>query len=145
MAHPLLAHDAASSIPIWLVTDESWPRIAEGLPSASRNFATAQGFEAKAGTHCLLPNDDGSLSGVAFGLEGAGAKRADPFPPGKLPSLLPNGVYRLEADAGDMTAATLAWLLGAYSFERYRQRPAKAVRLVVPPGVDAEEVSRIAA
>src|SRR3954467_9414018 len=102
MAHPLLANDAASSLPIWLVTDESWPRVAETLPSACRNFAKAQGFEAKAGAHCLLPDGDGSLAGVAFGMEAAGSKRVDPFLPGKLPSLLPDGLYRLEASAGDM-------------------------------------------
>src|SRR5690349_1384061 len=100
MPHPLLTQDAASSVPIWLVTNESWPGMAGRLPSPCRSFAAAQGFDGKAGTHCLLPNGDGTLAGVAFGLEGADARRADPFLPGKLPSLLPDGLYRLEA-SGD--------------------------------------------
>jgi len=85
-----------------------------------------------------------SLSGVAFGLNGADAKRNDPFLVGKLPTLLPEGVYRFETEAPDPTLATLAWLLGSYSFNRYRKRSEKSVRLVTPKGVDAEEVSHIA-
>jgi leucyl aminopeptidase len=144
MAHPLLASDTESALPIWMVTEDNWPRIAAGLPAPSLTFATAQGFEGKAGAYCLLPGSDGNLVGVAFGVEGGSAKRVDPFLPGKLATLLPDGVYRFEAPQQDLTAATLAWLLGAYSFTRYRQRPAKSVRLVAPAGVDAEEVSRIA-
>jgi leucyl aminopeptidase len=34
--------------------------------------------------------------------------------------------------------------MGSYSFERYRKRPVKAVRLVVPHGVDGHEIARIA-
>ena len=67
-----------------------------------------------------------------------------PFLVGKLPTLLPDGVYRFETEAPDPTLATLAWLLGSYSFNRYRKRSEKSVRLVTPKGVDAEEVSRIA-
>ena len=110
----------------------------------AQGFAKAQGFEGKAGSHCLLPDADGNLVGVAFGLNGADAKRSDPFLVGKLPTLLPEGVYRFETEAPDPTLATLAWLLGSYSFDRYRKRSEKSVRLVAPKGVDAEEVSHIA-
>jgi leucyl aminopeptidase len=118
--------------------------MAESLPAASRAFAKAQGFEAKPGTHCLLPDAEGALFGAAFGIDAATAKRPDPFLAGKLPTLLPEGDYRFEGVGGDLTLATLAWLLGGYSFNRYRQRNEKMVRLVPPVGVDAEEVSRIA-
>jgi leucyl aminopeptidase len=114
------------------------------LPAPARAFAKAQGFEAKPGSHCLLPDASGDLAGVAFGVEDAGAKRVDPFLVGKLASLLPEGIYRFETAPRDPAAAALAWLLGAYSFNRYRSRPAKQARLVVPPGVDAGEVTRIA-
>ena len=144
MAHPLLATDAKSALPLWLATQETWSQIAESLPAPARAFASAQGFEAKPGTHCLLPDAEGGLFGAAFGIDGPSAKRPDPFLPGKLPTLLPDGVYRFEGGSGDLTLATLAWLLGGYSFNRYRQRNGKTVRLVPPAGVDADEVSRIA-
>ncbi|MEE1611746.1 leucyl aminopeptidase family protein [Microvirga sp. CF3016] len=144
MSHPLLASTIDASKPIWLVTEHTWADVAGQLPPLAQGFAKAQGFEGKAGSHCLLPNTDGSLMGVVFGLNGVDAKHNDPFLVGKLPGLLPDGVYRFETDAPNPTLATLAWLLGGYSFDRYRKRSEKSVRLVTPNGVDAEEVSHIA-
>lgn len=144
MPHPLLASSADSSRPIWLVNEATWPQVSEALPPAARSFAKAQGFEAKAGSHCVLPDAEGGLLGVLFGLDGEEAKSVNPFLVGKLPTLLPEGVYRFETEAPDPSLAALAWLLGAYSFNRYRKRPEKAVCLVVPQGVDGNEVARIA-
>ncbi|HEV2566348.1 MAG TPA: leucyl aminopeptidase family protein [Microvirga sp.] len=144
MPHLLLASTTDASKPIWLVTEHTWADAAGQLPPIAQGFAKAQGFEGKAGSHCLLPDADGSLMGVVFGLNGADAKHNDPFLVGKLPSLLPEGAYRFETDAPNPTLATLAWLLGGYSFDRYRKRSEKSVRLVAPSGVDAEEVTHIA-
>jgi leucyl aminopeptidase len=145
MPHPLLASDAETAVPLWLATQESWSRLAESLPESARAFAHAQGFEAKPGTYCLLPHANGTLLGAAFGIDDPTAKRPDPFLAGKLPSLLPEGVYRFEHKGGDLALATLAWLLGGYSFDRYRPRHRNSVRLVPPAGVDVQEISRIAA
>jgi leucyl aminopeptidase len=144
MPHALLASPTETSRPIWLVSEETWPGIADSLAPQARAFASAQGFEAKSGSYCLLPDADGGLLGALFGIDGPGAKRVDPFLPGKLVTLLPDGVYRFETAPSDPTLATLAWLLGGYSFTRYRKRPTKAVRLVTPQGVDGGEVARIA-
>ncbi len=144
MPHPLLVETAAEACPIWPVTEETWPGVAEALTPLARGFAGAQGFEPKPGRHVLLPAPDGGLAGVAIGIDGPGAKRADPFWAGRLPGLLPEGVYRFATPPADPALATLAWLLGAYAFRRYRRGPDKAVRLAPPQGVDAEEVSRIA-
>ena len=121
MHHPLLASSTESSLPIWLVSEATWPQLATDLPAAAQNFAKAQGFEAKAGSHCLLPDADGGLLGAVFGLDGDGAKHPNPFLVGKLPALLPDGVYRFETEAPDPALAALAWLLGPYSFNRYRK------------------------
>ncbi|WP_262028341.1 leucyl aminopeptidase family protein [Microvirga sp. Mcv34] len=144
MPHPLLASATDASKPIWLVTEQTWPDVAGQLPSLAQSFAKAQGFEGKAGSHCLLPDADGAVMGVVFGLNSPDARHNDPFLVGKLPTVLPDGVYRFEADAPDPTLAALAWLLGSYSFNRYRTRREKSVRLVTPKGVDAEEISHIA-
>src|SRR5690606_34157382 len=86
----------------------------------------------------------GNLLGVAFGLNGEDSSRGDPFLVGKLPTLLPGGTYRFETEAPDPALATLAWLLGAYSFDRYKKRTEKSVRLVAPRGIDPAEIARIA-
>jgi leucyl aminopeptidase len=144
MPHPLLASASEPALPIWLADKGTWPEVAATLPSSARGFAKAQGFEANAGSHCFLPDAEGNLLGVAFGVDEESAKRVDPFLVGKLPTLLPDGVYRFETDVVRPELATLAWLLGAYSFNRYRKRASRSVRLVVPKGVDAGEVARIA-
>lgn len=144
MPHPLLARSTENSLPIWLVTESTWSTVSSQLPKVAQGFAKAQGFEGKAGSHCLLPDTEGNLFGVALGLANEDAKQRDLFAVGKLPTILPDGIYRFETDAPDATLATLAWILGSYSFTRYRKRNDKSVRLVVPKGVDAEEVARIA-
>ena len=136
MPHPLLASANDTSKPIWPVNEQTWPDIAEQLPRTAQGFAKAQGFEGKAGSHCLLPDTDGNIMGVAFGLNGTDAKHSDPFLVGKLPTLLPDGVYHFETEAPNPTLATLAWLLGAYSFDRYRKRSERSVRLVAPKGIN---------
>ena len=39
----------------------------------------------------------------------------------------------------------LAWALGTYAFTRYKKPKKRALKLVLPPGVDGEEISRVAA
>lgn len=145
MPHPLLALETdANARPIWLVTKETLDAVLQDLPPPARAFAAAAGFEPKPGRHCLLPDETGGLLGVLYGLDGADAKRADPFGVGKLPTLLPEGTYRFAAPPPDPALATLAWLLGAYRFECYRKPAGKLVRLTPPEGVDLDEVSRVA-
>jgi leucyl aminopeptidase len=144
MPAPLLVAASVDAIPVWLATDATWPEIRHNLPPVGRAFAEAQGFEPKAGAHALLPDAGGRLAAVLFGLDGAKTRRPDPFLVGKLPTLLPAGVYSFATPPADAALASLAWLLGSYRFTRYRERPAKAVRLVSPQGVDADEVMRMA-
>jgi leucyl aminopeptidase len=56
---------------------------------------------------------------------------------------LPPGDYRFDGGLKDARLAALAFALGAYRFERYRKRDEKQARLVMPEGVDAEELTRI--
>jgi len=144
MPDPLLVPAGAGAVPIWLASEATWPEIRHGLAPLARGFAEAQGFEPKPGTHALLPDPGGKLGAVLFGLDKPDARRADPFLVGKLPTLLPAGLYRFATPPEDPGLAALSWLLGSYRFTRYRERPAKAVRLVVPEGVDAVEIGRIA-
>src|SRR5262249_7517702 len=59
---------------------------------------------------------------------------------------LPDGIYRL----GEMpdfcggASAALAWILGLYSFDRYKKPKKRNLKLILPLGVDGAEVSRIA-
>jgi len=135
--HPLLvsASDGAGAIPIRFVGPDAV------LDGAAKTWAGIHGFEGKAGQLLLAPEGDG----VGQVLVGSG-KSFDPASARGLSARLPGGLYRFEAEAQDARDAALAFLLGAYVFDRYKARPEKApVRLVAPEGLDLIETSRIVA
>ncbi len=133
----------ASAVPITFATRSTWEAIGAALPSAARQFASANGFAARPGACLPLPGGDGQIAQVLFGLEETTDKSRDPFRPGSLPGLLPAGVYRFANAPHDARLATLAFALGSYRFSRYRKADAPAVKLVPPGGVDMAEITRL--
>lgn len=142
--HPLLLPAGTSAISVHCVAKADWPALRDGLAPVARSFAQAQGFEARPGQHVLLPDAAGSLAAVLLGVDPSGPRRRDPFAPGRLAAGLPAGDYALAGDIGDPGLAALGWLLTTYRFERYRKPKAAAARLVLPEGVDGEELSNLA-
>jgi leucyl aminopeptidase len=140
----LLATASTAAIPLHVVSKSGWNTLQDALAPEGRRFALAQGFAARPGQHLVLPDAGGGIAAVLLGVETAEARRRDPFAPGRLAASLPAGDYALSGEVDDFGLAALAWLLQGYRFERYRKpAPAKA-RLVVPEGVDAVELCRIA-
>ena len=89
-----VTHGAAGAVPIWFVTEASYPDVRKVIGSEACAFADAAGFEPKPGRHLLLPGgkEQGAvLGGVLFGLEAADEPK-DLFLPGCLPQHLPDGV-----------------------------------------------------
>jgi len=136
---------ATTVVPVTFVTAATWTEARDRLDGRSRAFAGAAGFEAKAGRHLLLPGPDGGLAGVLFGLENADDKSKDLLRPGALPGLLPAGTYRFANAPHDARLAALAFGLGSYRFARYRKAEDKEIRLELPAGIDAADLTRIAA
>ena len=134
----------APATPIIFVTKSTWDAIQASLPGPARQFALANGFAAKPGAFLALPDADGRIAQVLFGLDDAGARSCDPFRPGALPGLLPSGVYRFANAAQDTRLAALAFALGSYRFTRYRKADVAEVRLVPPEDVNATEIAAIA-
>ena len=141
---PSVFETSPTAIPITFVTKSSWDQVAETLPPAQRQFATANAFAAKPGGYLALPAPGGTIAQVLFGLEDEGARSRDLFRPGALPGLLPPGTYRFANAPHDARLAALAFALGCYRFARYRKADGPDVRLVPPDGVDAVEISRMA-
>lgn len=133
-----------TATPILFVTKSTWDSLRETLPPAQRRFATTSGFTAKPGAYLALPDPDGAVAQIVFGLDDDGARSRDPFRPGALPGLLPSGTYRFANAPQDAELAALAFALGCYRFARYRKAEVPDVRLVPPEGVDAVEIDRIA-
>ncbi|MGL4443138.1 MAG: leucyl aminopeptidase family protein, partial [Alsobacter sp.] len=145
--HPVLVPPsdpaASAAVPVLFVTPPAWRDVAGALGDAAVAFAAAQGFDASSGQSVALPDPQGRIVAVLFGADVPTPRRpADPFHASRIVQALPAGLYRLEALPGDAHLAALAVVLGSYRYSRYRDRPAKPVRIVVPDGVDGEAVTR---
>ncbi|ODT73239.1 MAG: leucyl aminopeptidase [Pelagibacterium sp. SCN 63-23] len=112
---------------------------AAALSPAQRDWAAANGFAGQRGRLVALPGEGGAIAGFVFGT-GGDADRS-PFLAGLAAASLGEGQYRLEGDFGDATLASIAFRLGAYRFDQYRE-PRPAPVLVLPETADAEEVER---
>jgi leucyl aminopeptidase len=142
--HPAFAPRHGSGVPVSFVAAATWSEFRARLDAHGRAFADAAGFEAKAGRHLLLPDQAGGLAGVLFGLEDPDDPHKDLFRPGALPAVLPAGTYRFANAPHDARLGALAFALGTYCFARYRKPDDKEVRLEIPEGTDADDLTRIA-
>jgi leucyl aminopeptidase len=129
------------AVPILPVTRDQVLGRARGLSAAERRWLVANGFEADAGRHILVPAGAGGVGKVVWGVSG-GARPADTFAFGKLSRSLPKGLYRLAGRLEEAHLAVLAWVLEAYSFDRYRKDRGAPARLVCPDGVDRSRLLR---
>lgn len=128
--------EAADATPIRFVGPS------EAIAADGRAWAQRTGFTGKSGQIVLVPGPDGTLDHVLIGT----GKAFDPMSARALSAKLAAGLYRLDVEAEDARAAALAFLLGAYRFDRYKPRKDEGrVRLVAPEGFDAVEAGRIAA
>jgi leucyl aminopeptidase len=134
--HPdLLTADGEGAIPVRFVGPEA------AIDAALRGWADANGFKGKPGQLLIAPDAGGGIAVVLVGVGDA----FDPMAARALPAKLPPGLYRLEAGPEDARRAALAFLLGAYVFDRYKAKPDRdKVRLVAPEGLDVEAALRIA-
>jgi leucyl aminopeptidase len=131
-----------AATPIQFVTTATWDDVRARLAPVERAFAESAAFEPRPGCHLLLPGADGALARVLFGDDAPLQPAPDRFLAGKLPAVLPRGIYRF-LNAPDPRLAALAFALGSYRFGRYRKSEDRQVRLVLPEGVDGNDLTRI--
>ena len=141
MSDAVVAASAEPATPIHLVAPSEAEAAIEALPAPLRGQARLGKFRGKAGETLTLAGEAGPelvLAGVGEA-GGAMALRA-------LPVRLPAGLYALAPRAGGPASAdaALAFALGAYRFDRYKQDRGEAgARLVCPDGVDLAELRAV--
>jgi leucyl aminopeptidase len=140
-----------ASVPVWIVSDAGWARTAP-LTDAQRAWVEAAGFTGGGNRHLLVPGNDGTLAGVAFGIGPARDATRDPMTRpellvGLLAGVLPPGLYHLAGGIEDAELAAIAWGLGAYRYRRYKTAGERTdngeggvARLRLPPGADLARV-----
>ena len=136
---PVYTADPSGQIPIDLVTTGNWPDY--GGPAKVRAFAEAMGFSGATGKHLIIPDEDGGIERVVFGL-GDGK---DALAVTALSAVLPTGTYGIEARPEQYPFSWVAagWLDGAYRFDAYRSETPPP-QLVVPAG-EGDNIDREAA
>lgn len=132
----------ATALPVWPVAAGQIQEWCAAHAGTSAAWAETANFNGEAGRVLLLPNESGGLAGALLGI----GKGVDPFIYAALSESLPEGTYRLvELDPDAAEAATLAWALGAYQFDKYKSGESRThPKLVVPEGVDIESVCELA-
>jgi leucyl aminopeptidase len=141
--NPIFARPGEPSVPVLFVTAANFDHTLENVDDRERIFVRAAGYEPKPGHYLAVPAADGKLAGILFGLENADEPVKDLFRPGQLSGLLPAGTYRFANAPHDVRLAALAFALGAYQFTRYRKADERDARLVLPDGVNGDDLTRI--
>jgi leucyl aminopeptidase len=142
--HPVYVKAGTAAVPIHFVNEANYAEMLKKLGASGETFARAAGFKPKPGKHLIVPAADGGVAGVLFGIEAVDAAVKDHFRPAQFVSLLPAGTYRFANAPHDARLAALSFALGSYQFTRYRKAAPHEVKLVVPDGVDGDDLSRVA-
>jgi len=143
--HPVYVKAGTTpATPILFVNEANYAQASTVLDAREQAFVKATGFEPKAGRHLIVQGADGGIGGILFGIEAADATVKDHFRAASLVSILPPGTYRFANAPHDARLAALSFALGSYQFTRYRKGEARDVKLVVPDGVDGDDISRVA-
>ena len=134
--HASLVKNAGNAIPLHAVQAKDAKSWCQRIP-----YLKASGFSGKDGELRLVPGR-GGVSAAVLGL----GKSEDALALAAFSEQLPDGVYCLDQvpEFCGGARAALAWILGLYTFDRYKKPKKRNLKLVLPKGVDGEEVSRIA-
>jgi leucyl aminopeptidase len=141
----LLAPAGAKATPIRVLDCDEFKQNPEAFVTATQAaWLAGSGWTAKPGGHALLPGA-GGVGAIIVTLDTSDASPGAALQLGALPALLPAGTYRLEGFPGSAQDALLAWLMGAYTFDRYlTTEPAKHRKLAVPSAKDHSSAEAIA-
>jgi leucyl aminopeptidase len=140
--HANLVKAARNAIPLHAVTSSGLRAFLARLPKREAAVLKSTGFAARDGELRLVPNASGGLACAVLGL----GKGDDTLALATFSEQLPVGLYRF-ADVPEPFGGAngaLGWLLGTYQFTRYKKGKTFGAKLVLPAGIDGEEVSRIA-
>lgn len=132
----------AHSLPVYLTTKESLERWKHQQPPYVLQWLESNGFKPSENTTLLLPSDKGELSGVLHHI----SDEIDLWSIAGLPTSLPSNTYHLVFDYDTETdnALALGWLLGCYSFDRYKENTSTPATLIAPESCHREHVLSMA-
>ncbi|MBP6799222.1 MAG: leucyl aminopeptidase family protein [Luteimonas sp.] len=125
---PGFAAPSAVARPLHVFDKAAFAAWLGGQPDALRAWLEAQQFDAAAGSHALLPGEDG----IAAAILGVGDP-LDAYAYAHGPTALPAGDWALAnaLEPAHLAALQLGWGLGAYRFTRYKAGGRAPARLAL--------------
>jgi len=141
MSDVILASAAGPATPIHALTEGELPAALDGAAPFAKAFAGLSEFKAKAGQVLVVPDGEGAIGEVWFGL----GATPEVMSFRTLAAKLPAGTYRVaRAPQGlEPEQIALAFALGSYRFDRYKTHGGEHAKLVAE-GVDVAEVLQVA-
>ena len=143
MTEVILATSERATVPVHALHDGELEGFLAGQAAFAKAYAELSEFKAKAGQVLVLPGAEGTIEAVLFGL---GSSPADPMVFRGLPAKLPTGDYAMATSPAGISAdqIALAFALGSYKFDRYKQKKTHDRPRLVAQGADVAEVNSIA-
>jgi leucyl aminopeptidase len=128
------------AISLFPLIANDWESIQATLTASQRQWAILNGFTAKAGQICVLPDAEGGLAKVLVAYDDNEGKL---WALAALPEKLPVGEYYLDClwDRDECTQAAIGWGLGHYQFRQFRQ-PDKQTKPVLFVEADLSRAER---
>jgi leucyl aminopeptidase len=142
MSEVILEAAEGAVVPVYALADHETQAFLDVQPPFVQAAVRFAEFRGRAGQVLAVPDAEGVLERVLFGL-GGGA--TDPMAFRALAAKLPAGTYRIAQAPADLAHqdAALAFALGSYRFDRYRKQNGDRAKLVVE-NVDVAVVRHVA-
>lgn len=141
----LLDTHSGDLVKLELVTKDGLAAWRESQPEMAQKWIASMQFQGKDGEFCAIPAGDGGVQRIVVGMDDT----TDLWGFAALPSKLPPAVYQI-SNLPEPTTAALGWILGTYSFDRYKSSKNNAsktepkVCLLWPEGADRDTVCALA-
>jgi leucyl aminopeptidase len=131
---PIISKAKTSSIPIYLLTEQTFPAWKKKQSQELQKWLKANNFLAKPESCLPVPGKDGTISSIIAGVESP----YNIWSIAHLPAKIPEGIYHLEGDFNKEEAGKLAlgFALATYEFTRYKKSGKKFPQLIVPRNCD---------
>ena len=131
---------SAKVISIHVVRPKDWDRLKTALLAPQQKFTMARQFTGKVGQTLHLPNADGDIEMILYGVGDADKDILGALRAGGLSGSLPAGYYTFASlpKDWDRVQAHVGWGIGAYKFETYLSSETEFPTLII------EETERLA-
>ena len=143
-SQPFIRHQDLPSdiVPVLVdvISSEDWARYSKSLTDAQRVFAGERTFKADAGQTLRLPEADGRVRRVLFGI--GDKDRISEMRLGSLGGALPPGYYGFGhvPSEFDLRLAAIGWGMGTYKFDRYLSEKSDPPILVLEDTASETEI-----